>query len=177
LGDLQVTFVEGYRCSGEEFDLSVDRWSFALDQRAFGPRRLLVATARGDGGLIGLAHCEQIDPPEMGLKCCIAALDDAVPAAVAYSDEPVGPEPPTGLEERFAAARGAAAQFGVHLVDWFMCDDIRIRSTRMTLPNHGDWWDLPTRLSCRPNRKGRGASGSPGSRRPSSRPSRRYRPM
>jgi hypothetical protein len=55
--DLRLTIVEGFRYTGEEIDLSTnDTWSFALDQRAFGPRRLMVVSARQDGGVLGLAH-------------------------------------------------------------------------------------------------------------------------
>lgn len=148
--DLRLTFVVGYHCSGDKFDLSGDdALRFALDQRAFGPRRLLVLTAREDGQVIGLAHCERIDPPEVGLKCCLAALDDGAAAAIAYSDEPVGLDDPPDLEERFAAARDAAAESGVHLVDWIVCDDIHLRSMRCTLEDPDEWWDLPVDRSSR----------------------------
>ncbi len=145
MADLQLTIVEAYKFKGSDIDLStVDAWDFALDQRAFGPRQLLVVTAGPDGQVLGLAHCEQTEPPEMALVCCLETLDDGAAAAVAYSDEPVGSEPPPGLAERFATARAAAKDHGVHLVDWMLCDDTELRSMRFTLDEADDeWWDLP----------------------------------
>jgi hypothetical protein len=114
-----------------------------LHQRTFGPRRLLVFTVRADRQLIGLAHCERTDPPEMGLRWCLAILDDGAAAALAYCDEPVALESPPDLWDRFAAARRVAAEFGVHLLDWFMCDDFNFQSMRNTVQIPDQWWDLP----------------------------------
>lgn len=126
-------------------------WSFALDQRCFGPRQLVVVTARTDGGLLGLAHCQQSGSHEVDLKCCLGALDDGAAAVVAYSDEPVCLEPTPDLRQRFDTARRTANKFGVHLVDWIMCDDINFRSMKISLEDPqedsgrdaDDWWDVP----------------------------------
>ncbi len=94
--------------------------SFCLDQRAFGPRRLLVAFANGNGRFRGLAYTRRTDPPETALAGCIEYLGRRAKAAIAFCDEPVawGP-PPDDLAERFGLARSIAASYGVHLVDWF----------------------------------------------------------
>jgi hypothetical protein len=144
MSDLTTIIVEGCHYSGRDLDLSgTDFWRFALDQRFFGPRQLVVVTARGDGAVLGLAHCERTKWPELALKCCLAALDDGADAAVAYSDEPVSPEPPIGLRDRLDTARVAAQQFGVHLVDWIMCDDDQMRSMSITLDESDHWSDTP----------------------------------
>ena len=144
--DLHLTIVDAFRFNGVDFDLSRldNAWSFALDQRAFGPRRLIVVTAGQDGQVLGLAYCEGTEPPEAGLICCLDTLDDGAAAAIAYSDEPVAADPPADLEERFAAARAVAGEVGVHLVDWMMCDDTEFRSMRFTLEEFDDWWDVCT---------------------------------
>ena len=144
MSDLSSTIVEGYQYTGDDLDLSgADFLGFALDQRAFGPRKLVVVTARCDGAVIGLAHCEQTALPELALKCCLATLDDGAAAAVAYSDEPVSADPPIDLRDRLYTARVAAREFGVHLVDWIMCDDTQMRSMRITLEDCNPWWDVP----------------------------------
>jgi hypothetical protein len=144
MSDLSTVIVEGCHYTGDDLDLSgADFWGFALDQRAFGPRELVVVTARRDGAVLGLAHCEGTERPELALKCCLAALDDGAAAAVAYSDETVLAQPPIGLRDRLDTARIAARQFGVHLVDWIMCDDLQVRSMRFTLEDCDDWWDAP----------------------------------
>jgi hypothetical protein len=137
--------VDGYRCTGDDLDLSSDdAWGLALDQRAFGPRRLLVVTAREDGRVLGLAHCQRTDPPELALTCCLDLLDDGTAtAAIAYSDEPVAPEPPPDIRQRLEVARMAAAEYGVHLIDWVMCDDINFRSARFTLDEPEHRWARP----------------------------------
>jgi hypothetical protein len=144
MDDLHLTIVDAYHYAGADLDLSTDdAWSFALDQRAFGPRRFLLVTALQDGRVVGIAHCERTEPPEVALKCCLATLDDGAAAAVAYSDEPVALDPPPDLTERLDAARVVAAEEGVHLVDWIMCDDTQMRSMRLTLEEPAEWWDLP----------------------------------
>lgn len=144
--DTSLITVEALRYTGKEIDLRTDEsWSFALDQRAFGPRRLLVVTADRHGRVFGLSHCERTDPPEFALECCLDCLDDGAAAAVAYSDEPVasGPPPPD-LADRFLTARGVARRYGVHLVDWIVCDDTLLRSMRFAVGNDDDeWWDVP----------------------------------
>jgi hypothetical protein len=142
MSDLSITIVEGYHYTGDDFDLSTtDFWGLALDQRAFGPRQLVVVTARRNGAALGLAHCDRTELPELALKCCLAALDDGAAAAVAYSDEPVSADPPIGLRDRLDSARVAAREFGVHLVDWIMCDDLQMLSMRMSLEDCNHWWD------------------------------------
>lgn len=128
----------------DDTDLREEVWSFALDQRAFGPRRLLVALADPAGRLVGLAHTARTDPPELALGPCVDYLGQRAAAAVAFCDEPLssGP-PPADLGERFALARSIAATHGVHLVDWIACDDQLFRSTRMALGLAGEWWDVP----------------------------------
>ena len=72
MSDLSTTIVQGYRYTGDDLDLSgTDFWGFALDQRAFGPRQLVVVTARPDGAVLGLAHCQQTERPELALTCCL----------------------------------------------------------------------------------------------------------
>jgi hypothetical protein len=142
MSDLSATFVEGYHYTGDDLDLSgTDYWGFSLDQRTFGPRQLLVVTARSDGAVLDLAHCAQTELPELALKCCLAALDDGAAVAVAYSDEQVSADPPVGLRDRLDRARVAAREYGVHLVDWIMCDDSQVRSMRITLDECDHLWD------------------------------------
>ena len=133
MGDLSLTVVEGWHVREDDLELDDVQWSFALDQRHFGPRRLLVVTARADRTVSGVAYCGQTDPPVMGLRCCLHTLDDGASMAVAYSDEAVTSDPPPDLEERFEAARAAAGDYGIELVDWIMCDDLLFRSMRGTL--------------------------------------------
>lgn len=143
MSDLKLTVVEGYKFTDPVLDLSgMDAWGIALDQRYFGPRQFLVVTSRADGDVLSLAHCDRTDPPEIALMYCLDTLDDGAAAAVAYSDEPVGSDCPPGLEERFATARAVANEYGVHLVDWMLCDDTQILSMRLSLGVVDDWWDL-----------------------------------
>lgn len=143
MADLKLTIVDGYRFTGSDLDLStIDAWAIALDQRAFGPRQFLVVTAHADGRVLSLAHCERTDPPEWALRCCLDTLDDGAAAAVAYSDEPVANDPSPDLVERLAAARAAALEHGVHLVDWMLCDDSQFLSMRLAVEEVDEWWDL-----------------------------------
>ncbi len=48
-----------------------DAMSFCLDQRAFGPRRLVVAFTNRNGHFRGLAHTRRPEPPEAALAGCI----------------------------------------------------------------------------------------------------------
>jgi hypothetical protein len=122
-------------------------FSFALDQRAFGPRRVLVGIADRDGRFRGLAHVERPDPPELALAPCLEALMSEIrrgaSAAVVWCDEPVtdGP-PPADLADRFGAWRAHADQYGVRLVDWFACDDWFMRSTQLAVDPQEGWWEL-----------------------------------
>jgi len=119
-------------------------WNFALDQRAFGPRRLLVGFADRTGRLLSLARAPRTDPVEIALAGVIDYLGHGVAAAIAWCDEPVrqGPPPP-GLAARFRSARSVCSARGVHLVDWIMCDDHVFRSMRLSLEPDTEWWDVP----------------------------------
>lgn len=143
--DSPLVVVDGFRAGCRDAtDLREEAWSFALDQRAFGPRRLLVAFADRRGRLRGLAHTARTSPAELALGPCIRHLGRGAAAAVAFCDEPVvfGP-PPADLAARFASARSIAAANGVHLVDWFACDDDLFRSSRLALEPGSEWWDVP----------------------------------
>lgn len=119
-------------------------WDLALDQRTFGPRRLLVAFADADGGLRGFAHARRTFPPHLGLAPCIAFLGDGAAACVALSDEPVASLAPTNVEvDRFCDAKEIAAARGIHLVDWIHCDDDMVRSMKLALAPDDPWWDVP----------------------------------
>lgn len=136
--------VDGYVATDrDDTNLREEAWSFALDQRAFGPRRLLVAFADPLGRFRSLAHARRTDPPEAALGPCIEHVGRGAAAAVAFCDEPVveGPPPPE-LAERFDLARSITASYGIHLVDWFACDDQLFRSSRLALDPDGDWWDV-----------------------------------
>ena len=117
--------------------------AFCLDQRAFGPRRLVVAFANRNGRFRGLAHTRRPEPPEAALAGCIDYLGRGAKVAIAFCDEPVtwGP-PPEDLATRFELARAIAASYGVHLVDWFVCDDDVFRSSRFALDPETEWWDV-----------------------------------
>jgi hypothetical protein len=137
--------VDGYVATDQdETNLQEEAWSFALDQRAFGPRRLLVAFTDRSGRLRSLAHARRTDPPEAALAACIKHLGRGAAAAVAFCDERLieGPPPPD-LAPRFALARATCDSYGIHLVDWFACDDQLFRSSRLALDPEGDWWDVP----------------------------------
>lgn len=141
----KLIVVDGYRPTAkDETDLRRDFLSFALDQRAFGPCHLVVAFSDRRGRFTGLAYTPRTEPPEMSLGPCVDFAGQGAAAAVAFCDEPVtkGPLPP-GLGKRFALARSIAASYGVHLVDWFACDDQLFRSTRFALDPDCEWWDVP----------------------------------
>ena len=124
-----------------------DAWSLALDQQAFGPGRMLVATADRAGRLLAVAHTPTTDPPHLALACCLdhTLRNGIIPeAAVVFNDEQVQwGSPPAELKFRFATCREQCAQFGVHLVDWFCCDPVNdlVRSARAAFEPSSDWWD------------------------------------
>jgi hypothetical protein len=137
--------VDGYVSTpANQQNLVEDGFAFALDQRAFGPRRLLVVFGDRSGKVLGLAYTERTDPIEPALACCLDYLGKGAAAAVAYCDEAVrwGP-PPDDLADRFDSARAVCRSYGVHLVDWFSCDDDLFRSTRCALEPGSEWWDVP----------------------------------
>jgi hypothetical protein len=140
-----LVVVEGLiPADGYEGNLRDEVWSYALDQRAFGPRRLLVAFADRDGRFLGLTYTKRTKPAEIALGPCIQHLGQPAAAAIAFCDEPVkeGP-PPENLESRFALAQSVASSHGVHLVDWIACDDDLFRSSRIALQPGTEWWDVP----------------------------------
>ena len=125
-------------------NLRVAPWRYTLVQREFGPRRLIVMFADRDGRLRGLIHTERTHPPEVALTRCLDRFRRRAVAAVAYCDEPVTAGPrPDGLDQRFARASELCASRGLHLVDWYACDDILIRSLRGSIEDDGGWWPFP----------------------------------
>jgi hypothetical protein len=68
--------------------------------------------------------------------------------AIAYCDEPVRMGPPPGdTALRFGLACDTAKANGIHLVDWFACDDEAFRSFRLALHPDEPWWPEPADLS------------------------------
>lgn len=125
----------------------------ALDQRAFGPRKLMVAFAAYDGRFLLLAYAQRTDPMEVALEGCLQYFDsfgrggEQQAAAVVLCDQPVeeGAVTPEFIAT-FEQAQRIARKYGVHLVDWFACDDDLIRCARLhTFPPEADpgWWDVP----------------------------------
>ena len=116
-------------------------WEFALDQRAFGPRRLLVAVGDPDGHVRAFAHTLRTTPPELGLGPCLDHVRGSGTVALAFCDEVIheGP-PPDDLAGRFAEARTIAASQGVLLIDWIACDDQLFRSSQIALHPDEPWW-------------------------------------
>lgn len=123
-------------------------WSFALDQRAFGPRKLLVVFADEDGTFRGLAYTGRTDPPEVAFDACLPYLGAGAAAAIAFCDQPVteGP-PPSEYIGLFGRAERIATSYGIRLVDWIACDDDKFRSHRAPLAPRGklgdEWWGAP----------------------------------
>jgi hypothetical protein len=122
-------------------------WELALDQRVFGPRRVLVACADRDGTLIELTHTERTEPPGLAFGLCLRTADRAAAAAVAYCDEPVDTDASAAELETMAdryldARRFAADHFGIHLVDWIACDDQMMRSFRLLHEPDADLWAM-----------------------------------
>ena len=67
----------------------------ALDQRAFGPRQLMVAFAAYDRRFLALTYAKRTDPVRLALEGCLRHFDtlgrggEARAAAVVLCDEPV----------------------------------------------------------------------------------------
>jgi hypothetical protein len=136
--------VSGLRATKRaRIDLTDERelFGFALDQRAFGPRRLVVTFADRRGRLRTIAHTPRTDPPELALEACIAVMGRGAASAVAFADEPAveGTLPPQDLPERWARARATAEAAGIRLVDWFACDDLAVRSTWIAVHGARPW--------------------------------------
>lgn len=156
-GDLIL--VEAYAPTAEfDHDPLPDQiLGFALDQRSFGPRRLVVAFATHDGRFLALLHTPRTDPVDWALEACLEHFEtigrggETHAAAVVLCDEPVsdGPPPP-GFLATFERARRAAQRHGVHLVDWIACDDDMFRCARrrtFELTAEPGWWDAPDAFS------------------------------
>jgi hypothetical protein len=141
----KLIVVDGYRATAKDkTNLRDDAWSIALDQRAFGPRRLLVAFSDRRGRFIGLAYTKRTEPRENALGPCIEHVGRGAAAAVAYCDEVVKPgPPPPDVAPRFARARSIADSYGIYLVDWIACDDQMFRSSRFAVDPDCTWWDVP----------------------------------
>lgn len=142
---MRLITVDGFAATpADTTNIREELWSLALDQRAFGPRRLLVFFADRDGRMLSLAHTPRTDPPEDALGPCIEFSGLGAATAVALCDEQVvdGPPPPT-LAPRFAHARRIAASYGVHLVDWIACDDQLFRSSALAVDPASTWWEVP----------------------------------
>lgn len=125
----------------------------AMDQRAFGPRQLMVAFAALDGRFLALMYSPRTKPIDAALRGCLLHFDsigrggEGMAAAVVLCDEPVqdGPTPPE-FTATFERARGIAREHGVHLVDWIGCDDDLFRCARLrtiTPATEAGWWDVP----------------------------------
>lgn len=119
-------------------------WEFALDQRVFGPRKLMVVLAEADGTFLGLMYTERPCPLEAGIIPCIKHLGRPAAAAVILNDERVTSGPPEPeIAARFHRAKSLCASLGVHLVDWICCDDDLFRSSKLSLAAVDEWWDVP----------------------------------
>lgn len=128
--------------------------SIALDQRAFGPRKLWVAFATYDARFLGLTYAPRTDPVGPALECSLDFFNSMIEperdegaAAVVLCDEPVRHGPvPSAFIKKFLRARDMAADHQVHLVDWIGCDDNLFRCARrqqFTPEAEVDWWDVP----------------------------------
>lgn len=128
---------------------------FALDQRAFGPRQLMVAFAAYDGRFLGLLYTDRMDPIEDALEVCLLhaeaeGLRGSAPAvaAVVLCDQPVvDASAMPQVEAMFERARPVAARHRVHLVDWIGCDDDTFCCARMRTcspASEPGWWDVPS---------------------------------
>ena len=126
---------------------------FAMDQRAFGPRQLMVAFAAYDGRFLALMYARRTDPADTAFEACLRHFEavgrggETHAAAVVLCDEMVenGPVPPSFVA-RFDRARDLAAMHRVHLVDWMACDDDLFRFARLRTfapADDPDWWDVP----------------------------------
>jgi hypothetical protein len=122
-------------------------WAYAMDQRAFGPRKLLVVFTNAAGRLRTLAHVNRTARPMLAFEACLDHLGAGAAAAAVLCDEPVAPGPlSVDRREQFTQARALAEAYGVHLVDWIACDDDAFRAIRLLTPTPSeqpDWWDAP----------------------------------
>lgn len=142
-----ITVVDGLVATElDDSDLSDfnQAMAIALDQRYFGPRRLLVVFGERNGKQRAIAAATRTDPIDFALRACIQHLGAGASAAVAFNDEPLewGP-PPDDLAVRFWGWQQMCRASGIHLVDWISCDDQLFRSTKLALHPEGEWWDVP----------------------------------
>lgn len=123
-------------------------WGLALDQRAFGPRRLVVVCTDGKGWLRTITHCPRLTTPERGLDPCLQMARrrqgrHRLVSAVALCDEPVVAEAPLheldAIRARFVDAQSRAWVHGFKLLDWIACDDDQFRSFRVA-GGEAPWW-------------------------------------
>ncbi len=125
----------------------------ALDQRAFGPRQLMVAFAAYDGRFLALLYTPRTDPIDVALEACLLHFDslgrggEMHAAAVALCDQPVEDGPASAhFIDTFERARKVAESHDIHLLDWISCDDDRFRFARLRTfapATDPDWWDVP----------------------------------
>lgn len=151
--DNSLVVVDGYVATNpygpDRMDLRDKVWAYALDQRAFGPRQLLVAFADAEGTVLGFAWTPRAEPIDPSFTACLLHLGAGADAAVAYLDEPVheGPAAPSFLD-RFVRLRALAAEHAISLIDWISCDDDEFRSVRLSgavMPDD-DWWSVGSDL-------------------------------
>ena len=125
----------------------------ALDQRAFGPRQLMVAFAAYDGRFLALTYTRRTHPMDAALQACLLHFDslgrggEAHAAAVVLCDEAVEDGPaPASFVATFERAQSMAREHDVHLVDWIASDDDLFRCARrrtFTPEAEPGWWDVP----------------------------------
>ena len=125
----------------------------ALDQRAFGPRQLMVAFAAYDGRFLALTYTHRTHPIDAALEACLLHFDtlgrggEEHTAAVVLCDEAVEEGPATAtFVATFERAKEMARRHDVHLVDWISCDDDLFRCARrrqFTPASEPGWWDVP----------------------------------
>ena len=121
--------------------------SFCLDQRAFGPRRLLVAFANRNGRFRGLAYTRRPDPPEAALAGCIEYLGRGAKVAIVFCDEPVAWGPPpddlaTGSASRGRSRRRTASTSWIGSAATTTCFAAAgSRSIPIPIRNGGMWLD------------------------------------
>ena len=153
--NVNVVSVDGF-VPNPEFDhdpLPQQILGIALDQRAFGPRKLMVAFAAHDGRFLALLYAQRTFPITDALEGCLLHFDslgrggEARVAAVVLCDQPVEDGAPSPeFTATFELAQGLARKYGVHLVDWIACDDDLFRCARMRTfgpKTEAGWWDVP----------------------------------
>lgn len=125
-----------------------------MDQRAFGPRQLMVAFAAYDGEFLGLLYTTRRDPFDGALDACLRHFEveglgrhaDGVAAVVLCDQRVVDSSCRPHLEAMLERARTIAARHDVHLVDWIACDDDTFCAARLQSldpASDPDWWDVP----------------------------------